>query len=114
MPQVKYVSTIIASITAGTVAAPNVTGTDISSYDDDKSRVVTGVIVGGNTAGLRARLVEAGGIKAEIDTTHFSAAQGPLAVNVTYPPGQYFHVDLANTTAGTVSNIPITIRYEVP
>lgn len=105
---IKYVTASVNAL-AGVIS-----GTDITSYDDDKTRHVTGIYVGGNTAGVRARYVYAGGVKAEIDTTAFNATHGLLDLDIDVIEGQYIHVDINNTTNGAVNPVPIVVRYEVP
>lgn len=115
MAQVKYATAYVTVPAGGTIAAPTTNGVDIASPgDDDKNRHVTGIWVGVSTAGLKVDLAMGGGKKTDVDCSIFSPAYGPIPVDQQFPVGQSFHVDFYNTNAGVATNVPVSIRYEVP
>lgn len=106
------VSTVFTTTATGSASSPGISGLDIASYNDFEDRRVVGLFVSGSTAGIAARLVNAGQNVAQIDTTAFSAAAGPFPLDVTFVVGQQFHIDFANYTGGNLTTASITIVYE--
>jgi hypothetical protein len=113
MPERRYVTTALSVGTGGTATQPVVAGTDLTSYDDRKVRHVRGILATGGAAGVRLNLVDAGGLRASIDTSMFSTAHGPLRLETDFEVGDLIHVDLSSTIAGATNGVQITIAYEV-
>lgn len=86
----------------------------ISSFDTDKPQRVVGVqMIGVGAQGL-FEFTREGNTLYAVDGTGFSATYGPQMVDITYPPGIPITIDLINNTGGNLTNIPITVYYEVP
>lgn len=107
----RYISTYQNATATGSASNPGITGYDITTPDDAYDRHITGIFVSPQTAGLAIRVVIAGQQVCQIDTSAFSAANGPLPIQADALVGQQFHIDFANMTGGAVNNNAITIQY---
>lgn len=104
------------SVTAYITAPANSSSpqTAIASPDDNATRKLTGIWCGASTAGVHLQLWNGGNRILDLDLSLFTAGNGVFEPDVApFTVGNQFTATLVNTTAGAVTNVPVTLIYSV-
>lgn len=107
----RYVRVVVPTLAAGASSVRTV----ISTFDDDKPRKVTGIIIGNPSNFMHTQLDISGVVIADIDHSVMSLTQQMLPLDASYPVGVQVAATFVNGSAGliTAPHDIVTVRYEV-
>lgn len=110
IPTWRYVRSLLPPIAAGVVGA----NIQLATFDDNRTRRLTGIFVSGGGALQHSKLDLAGRVFADVDHAMFAAARGPLELDQSFPSGVLFSVTPQVDAAGVAilaSTVVVTLRY---
>lgn len=99
--------------TEPSIASGDVASDTIKTIFENVRRTVTGVFVGSATPDLILQLLLNSQPLIDIDCSEFDATHGMLDVNIAYDVNIDIQYNLINNTSGTLTDVPINIRYDV-